>query len=172
MTGRWGAGLAGVTAMIGLVAGCAPDDPTPAPTTTPPPASQSVTTQSSPAGVKRPTPTPLQPSPSASATAAATARDFVTAWLTTDPVDRQQRLADTAVPHLAQLLTQTDPAEIPDARIAGAPREVALPDSQRPEHAADAVRFHVDLSDGSAVLVDLIPDGSDHWLAAAIRAAD
>lgn len=173
MTGRWQVGLAAVAAMAALVAGCSPDGPTPTPETPPPSSSPSPTTQASPSGVQRPTPTPLHPTATtSSAAAAAAARDFVTAWLTTDPAARQERLTATAVPHLAELLTQTDPAEIPDAHIVGSPRRVALPDSERPEHASDAVRFHVDLSDSSAVLVDLIPDGSNHWLAAAIRASD
>lgn len=172
MLRRWVLGLAATATMLGIT-GCTTDEPVPAPTSPSPSAaagSSPTAHQPSPSAVTRPTPTPLRPTPSASP--AKTARDFVTAWLTTDPQARKSQLADTAVPHLAELLTQTDPAEIPDVQISGTPHEVALPDSQRPEHAADALRFRVDLTDGSAVLVDLIPDGSHGWLAAAIRPAD
>lgn len=125
--------------------------------------------------------TPPEPTPSPEPTPAATppatrgpgvaVSEFITAWLETDPDARADALEATAIPHLAALLADTDPARIPDATPDGVPREIPLPAGAGPEHSADAQRWVQDLSDETTVWVDIIPDPERGWLAAAIQPA-
>lgn len=147
----------------------------PPPRSPSPAVSASPTPVASPSSEQTPTPSDLE-SPSATPTPARSAEDtvsgFVEAWLTTDPDDRETQLRATAVPHLADLLMDTDPESIPDADPDGAPRETTLPPGEAPEHSEDARRYRQDLSDGTAVHIDIVPDPDRGWLAAAITPAE
>lgn len=129
-----------------------------------------------PATTTAPEPTP-SPEPTPTATPTATREpgvavsEFVAAWLETDPAARVEALEATAIPHLAALLVDTDPARIPAATPDGVPREIPLPAGAGPEHSADAQRWAQDLSDETTVWVDIIPDPERGWLAAAIQPA-
>lgn len=95
---------------------------------------------------------PYQPSlsPSDGSGAEQVVTRFVAAWLDDDPATREAALREVCSPRLAELLTLTDPAKIPQATPTGRPTQVAHDQSVR--------RFGQDLSDGSSILVDLVPD--------------
>lgn len=129
----------------------------------------------------RPTPTPrpstASPSPSAATDSEVAKRSpteaveaFVDAWLDSSKA-RDQRLADTATPHLAELLDATDPTQIPDTTRSSEPKQVTLHDYERPETAGEARRYRQSLASGEAVLVDVITDPDRGWIAAAILPA-
>jgi len=87
---------------------------------------------------------------------------FVDAWLTKDSTARLDRLKDLTVTSLYEGLTYTDPAEIPAARRVGGPRVE--------DAGAYLVRYRVNLSDRSDVLVSTVYDGT-RWLVGAIEPA-
>lgn len=161
-----------VVAIVLVVTGGRTPAAAPTPSTLEPSSSSS-----SPA--PRPTPTPrptVSPVKSATETAAAkrsageAVAAFVDAWLD-DSTARSKQLEDTATPHLAELLAETDPTQIPDTTRSGDPKQVTLPDYEKPETAGEARRYRQSLGSGDAVLVDVITDPDRGWIAAAILPA-
>ena len=89
---------------------------------------------------------------------------FVDAWLSRGtPAQRQRLLTPVTVPGLLTGLVQTDPAVLPRARRDG----FARLQSGSPL----AAIYRVGLTDGNAVLVDMVLDGDSSWKATAIQPA-
>lgn len=113
-----------------------------------------------------PTPDP-DPSPtSSSPTQRTTAARFVDAWLTVDPEKRAAQLDRWAVPALARSLKNTDPNAIPDTTRDKDRSSTAVESSEYQG------RFEVYLADGGSVLVDVVGDGADGWLASSVTPTD
>lgn len=109
----------------------------------------------------------VQPTPVAVSTAPApewdpTAAEFVGAFLDHSRT-RSARIRSVATPRLASLLARTDPAKIPDGRPVGEPRAVA--------ETSETVTVIQQLSDGSAIALDLVPDPArrDGWIVTSVR---
>jgi hypothetical protein len=118
-------------------------------------------------GVPAPPTKHAQPSPVAVSTDPApdwetTTQQFVYAFLDHSRT-RTVRLRSVATPRLATLLTRTDPAKIPDGQPVGEPRAVA--------ETSETVTVTQQLSDGSAIALDLVPDATraDGWVVTSVR---
>ena len=96
--------------------------------------------------------------------AATAAGRFVDAWLSRGtPAERRKLLTPVTVPALLTGLGQTDPTVLPRARRDG----FARLQSGSPV----AAIYRVALTDGNAVLVDMVLDGDSSWKATAIQPA-
>ncbi|QGN34470.1 hypothetical protein [Microlunatus sp. Gsoil 973] len=91
-----------------------------------------------------------------------TTQQFVQAFLDHSRT-RSVRLRSVATPRLATLLARTDPAKIPDGRPVGEPRAVA--------ETHETVTVAQQLSDGSAIALDLVPDPTRAagWVVTSVR---
>lgn len=91
-----------------------------------------------------------------------TTQQFVRAFLDHSPT-RSVRLRSVATPRLATLLARTDPAKIPDGQPVGESRAVAETNG--------TVSVTQQLSDGSAIALDLVPDPTraDGWVVTSVR---
>jgi hypothetical protein len=130
-------------------------------------ASTSASSTATPSPTSRPTVDPVSSgdvagTPTAGAVTA-TGR-FVDAWLSRGtPAERRQVLTPVTVPALLAGLVQTDPDVLPQARRDG----FARLQSGGPA----AAIYEVGLTDGNAVLVDMVLDGDGSWKATAIQPA-
>lgn len=89
---------------------------------------------------------------------------FVDAWLSRGtPAQRRRVLTPVTVPALLTGLVQTDPTLLPQGRRDG----FARLQSGSPS----AAIYRVALTDGNAVLVDMVLDGDGSWKATAIQPA-
>jgi hypothetical protein len=89
---------------------------------------------------------------------------FVDAWLSRGtPAQRQKLLSPVTAPALLTGLVQTDPTVLPRARRDG----LAQLQSGTPV----AAIYRVALTDGNAVLVDIVLDGDGSWKATAVQPA-
>jgi len=99
-----------------------------------------------------------------SAPAVAATGRFVDAWLSRGtPAQRRQSLTSVTAPSLLAGLVQTDPDLLPRARRVGAPRLQS--------GSTSSAIYRADLTDGTAVLVDMVLDGDGGWKATAIQPA-
>lgn len=129
--------------------------------------SSTVTPSPSPSTTSTPTTGPISggdvtgtPAPGA---VTATGR-FVDAWLSTGTAaQRQKVLAPVTAPALLTGLVQTDPSLLPRARRDGFAR-------LQSGSSVSAI-YRVGLTDGNAVLVDMVLDGDGSWKATAIQPA-
>lgn len=103
--------------------------------------------------------------PRAVADAATAAADFVDAWLLRGhPADRHRALSPVTTPPLLQTLADADLNALPDATPTAQPAVVASGPYE--------IAFHVALSDGTAVEVVVVDDGTAGWRASEIRPLD
>lgn len=103
--------------------------------------------------------------PQAIAEATTGAADFVDAWLLRGhPADRHRALSPVTTPPLLQTLTDTDINALPNATRTAQPTVVASGPYE--------IAFHVPLSDGTAVEVVMIDDGTAGWRASEVRPLD
>jgi hypothetical protein len=89
---------------------------------------------------------------------------FVDAWLSRGTAaQRQKVLTPVTVPALLTGLVQTDPTVLPQARRDGF--------AQLQSGSSVSAIYRVALTDGNAVLVDMVLDGDGSWKATAIQPA-